>query len=260
MNNIFISIKSRFLNFKRFHFNWFPEGRTIIRLKNLHQDKRCFIIGNGPSLRAEDLTRIHNAGDISFACNRIFHIFPETPWRPTYYISQDPPILSSCVNEVSRIEAKNKFIPIELKWYNDIDVKDATYFHIETTDGEDPSKVRFSEDISKYISNSRTVVYTAIQIAVYMGIKEIYFIGVDHHFHTSRNAKGEVIVDPTAKDYFSSAYNQDKEKLVIPCTDESTMTFIAAKNYAESHGIKIYNATRGGKLEVFERKDFDSLF
>ena len=33
-----------------------------------------------------------------------------------------------------------------------------------------------------------------------------------------------------------------------------------AKQYADAHGIKIYNATRGGKLEVFPRVDFDSLF
>ena len=35
--------------------------------------------------------------------------------------------------------------------------------------------------------------------------------------------------------------------------------FQSAKLYAENHGIKIYNATRGGKLEIFERADFDLL-
>ena len=45
-------------------------------------------------------------------------------------------------------------------------------------------------------------------MAVYMGIREIYLIGVDHHFHTSMNAKGEIIVDPTAKDYFADKYWQ----------------------------------------------------
>lgn len=41
-----------------------------------------------------------------------------------------------------------------------------------------------------------------MQLAVYMGITEIYLIGTDHHFHTSMNAKGEIIIDPKAKDYF----------------------------------------------------------
>jgi len=33
-----------------------------------------------------------------------------------------------------------------------------------------------------------------------------------------------------------------------------------ARKYADSHGIVIKNAGRGGKLENFERVDFDSLF
>ena len=31
------------------------------------------------------------------------------------------------------------------------------------------------------------------------------------------------------------------------------------KEYAEQRGIKIYNATRGGYLEVFERVNLDDL-
>ena len=41
---------------------------------------------------------------------------------------------------------------------------------------------------------------------------------------------------------------------------ENLLAYQAAREYADRHGIKIYNATRGGKLEVFERVDFDSLF
>ena len=33
-----------------------------------------------------------------------------------------------------------------------------------------------------------------------------------------------------------------------------------ARKYADSNGIKIYNATRGGCLEAFQRVNFDSLF
>lgn len=38
-----------------------------------------------------------------------------------------------------------------------------------------------------------------------------------------------------------------------------TCAYNSAKRYAEEHNIQIYNATRGGKLEVFERKHFDSI-
>ena len=62
-------------------------GKKLKQFKNTHKGETCFIIGNGPSLKVGDLTRIHELGIPSFAFNRIFCIFDETPWRPTYYIS-----------------------------------------------------------------------------------------------------------------------------------------------------------------------------
>ena len=35
--------------------------------------------------------------------------------------------------------------------------------------------------------------------------------------------------------------------------------YIATKKFALSNGVQIFNATRGGKLEVFDRVDFDTL-
>lgn len=256
--NPIASIIARYRNYKIRHFGRFPEGRELQKLKDIHKGRRCFIIGNGPSLTAEDLTRIHENGDISFAFNRIYNIFSQTKWRPTYYISQDEKMLAGCADEVSKIDAQAKFLPIEMSWYYGIKIPGVTPFHVINREiGELPD---FSEDISREIVNSKTVAYTAIQIAVYMGIREIYLIGTDHHFHISMNDKGEIIVDPTAKDYFCDNYNADKDNLYIPNTDKSTLTFVAAKRYADAHDIKIYNATRGGKLEVFERRNFADLF
>ena len=38
------------------------------------------------------------------------------------------------------------------------------------------------------------------------------------------------------------------------------VAFEFAEEYSKEHGFRIYNATRGGALEAFERVDFDSLF
>lgn len=251
------SLKARFREYKRKHLESFREGRELAKLKDIHKGQRCFIIGNGPSLTPEDLDRLKESGEITFAFNRIFHIFDKTDWRPTYYISQDEKMLAGSQTEVNDIVAKKKFIPIELLWYNEIKINDATPFHVENP--SDEKHPVFSENIPHSIGNSKTVVFSAMQLAVYMGIKEIYLIGVDHHFHTSINEKGEVVVDPTAKDYFADSYNADKENLYIPNTDLSTWTFVAARDYAKIHGINIYNATRGGKLEVFPRVNFDEI-
>lgn len=235
-------------------------GKTIAQYKNAFSGRRCFFIGNGPSLRAEDLTRLHESGEITFAFNRIYNIFDQTPWRPTFYISQDEKMLGGCADIVNGLEFREKFIPIQLHWWHDIHIKDGLYFNIAGQREGDPLGFAFSDDIAKCIYNSSTGMYTAAQIAAYMGFTEIYFIGVDHHFHISQNNKGEVIVDNSAKDYFTDKYNEDKATLYIPNTEKSTLTYIAMKNHCDARNIQVFNATRGGKLEVFPRVDFESLF
>ena len=87
-----------------------------------------------------------------------------------------------------------------------------------------------------------------------MGLKKIYIIGADSEF---KNNAGE-----DEGSHFIKGYN-DVNKKTKPYTIDPKTFFVgykAAKYYADRHGIKIYNATRGGKLEVFERVDFDSLF
>ena len=52
-----------------------------LKNKNLHKGKRGFIIGNGPSLKINDLDMPKN--DISIASNKIYLAFNQTKWRPT---------------------------------------------------------------------------------------------------------------------------------------------------------------------------------
>ena len=254
---LFSALLARFNNYKAKHYNCF-EGRKLRQYEKCYSGGRCFIIGNGPSLSADDLTILHESKEITFAFNRIFQIFPQTPWRPTYFISQDNLSLSTSGKEMGLIPAKAKFIPIESHWYDGVNIDGATYFHLLPNREDDYGL--FSDDISTCVYNSTTVAFTAIQFAVYMGFKEIYLLGVDHHFHTTRDRTGKIYVDETAKDYFADDYNKLRQGEWLPNVDASTMAFETARKYADEHGIKIYNATRGGKLEVFERVDFDLLF
>ena len=252
------SFLSRYRQFLLTHYYLTAGGKLIARYCNLNKGQRCFIIGNGPSLQPDDLTKLHLYREITFAFNRIFQIFPQTPWRPTYFISQDSLTLSTSSSEIECVSAKAKFIPIESHWYDGISIKGATYFHLTPNDNNNYGL--FSEDVSRKVYNSTTVAYTALQFAVYMGFKDIYLLGVDHHFRTTRDRTGKIHVDNTAKDYFADNYNILRGGRLLPNVDCSTMAFETALKYADAHGIKIYNATRGGKLEVFPRVVFDELF
>ncbi|MGG7620227.1 6-hydroxymethylpterin diphosphokinase MptE-like protein [Bacillus coreaensis] len=236
-------------------FSFSRNGKDIRTLKNIHLNKRCFIIGNGPSLTVEDLDKLKN--EITFAFNRIYYIFDKTDWRPTYYCSEDDKTIFKSKEEINNLKIENKFFPVNFPWDYKIHFKNAKYYIFKF--GDRNVEPKFSENIVKGIYWGNTVAYTAIQMAVYMGIKEIYLLGVDHNFSKMVNDKGEIVIDKTAKDYFTKEYNNDKEDLYIPNIEVSTRAFTAAKKYADKHNIKIFNATRGGKLEVFERVDFDKI-
>lgn len=235
-------------------------GRIISQYKEKYQGKRCFFIGNGPSLRAEDLTMLNKHKEITFAFNRIYTIFQETIWRPTFYISQDEKMLQGCIDIVDKLDLPVKFIPIQLHWHRNINIHDAIYFNMNWNQAENPDEFLFSDNAAHELYCALTGMYTAAQLAAYMGFDKIYFIGVDHHFRISQNNKGEIVVDNTVQDYFSVEYNTDKDDLYIPNTEKSTLTYIAMKKQCNQRGIKVFNATRGGKLEIFPRVDFDQLF
>lgn len=241
------------------HFEKNKYGKQIFSLKNKYKGKKCFFIGNGPSLKASDLDIIKKNDIPTFAFNRIYNIFDQTNWQPTFYISQDEKMLQGCADVVDKLDLQYKFIPIQLKWYFDINIHDAIYFNMIGQQCDNPEELKFSKDIPHGIFNAGTCMYTAAQLAIYMGFTEIYLIGVDHHFQISQNNKGEIIVDNSVKDYFTDKYNEDKNNLYIPNTEKSTLTYVAMKKNCDELGIKIYNATRGGKLEVFPRVSFDEI-
>ena len=88
------SLTARRQNYTIRYYSNSKFGKKLSQFRNIHSGKRCFLIGNGPSLRASDLDTLHRAGEITFAFNRIYNIFDQTEWRPTYYISQDEKMLA----------------------------------------------------------------------------------------------------------------------------------------------------------------------
>lgn len=254
------SIQVRFQRLSSTHFEFTRHGRKLAAMKDSHTGKRCFIIANGPSLRPEDLDLLHERKEITFGMNRIYKLFDQTKWRPTYYVCEDELIAQSQQAEINAIEAREKFIPIELKWYHDVDIKGARYFHLNYQQ-ENQYPFGFSTDIAHQLDCRGTVTCSCMQLAAYMGFSEIYLLGVDHNYQRTIDINGNVVEDPNAKDYFCEGYDADIKDVVVHDMGNNTRAYMDAKRYCDTTGRTIiYNATRGGKLEVFQRVDFDSLF
>lgn len=227
------------------------DKKQIKELKNIYKNQRCFIVGNGPSLKVDDLEKLHN--EVCFATHRIYEIYDNTSWRPTYYCAQDSALVNVSANEISKKIKSKKIIGLfPNRGYKKID--NAIYAKIKYEEFY-PELPKFSEDMEEGFYEGYTVSYMCLQMAMYMGFKEIYLLGIDHSYSVDLNPDGTV-KRKNIDDHFS------KNDIItaLPQTYKSTLAYKSAKKYAESHGIKIYNATRGGCLEVYERVNFDSLF
>lgn len=221
----------------------------IEKLKNSHKGQACVIVATGPSLKMEDLNTLAERQIITFGVNMIGYAYASTKWRPTYFVGEDRALMES--EYFSKIkpakESKYAFLADTGKtfWENE-QPPNILKFHLcdEWAFGRYP---KFSEDFSRKSYVGGTVVYTCIQLAVYMGFQKIYLLGVDFTGAKEHGSK-------------YSHFYAEKELTSVSYTDQVSLAYEKAKKYADEHGINIYNATRGGKLEAFERVGFDSLF
>ncbi len=87
---------------------YFGENSRLLKsFKDKHKNKRAFILGNGPSLKLEDIEKLDS--EITFAANKIYLLFNETKWRPTYYFVEDDLVFRQNYEEIKAVKNTTKF-------------------------------------------------------------------------------------------------------------------------------------------------------
>lgn len=226
--------------------------KKLSQYKNKYKNKKCVIVCNGPSLQMSDLEKLYDENICTFGCNLIFNIYSDTYWRPDFYVISEFGIYKTYYNEISKLRKVNKDMFVkgicETEFIKELD---GVNYYYEDCRRKYYGNAIFSDDITKGVYSGYTVAYDMIQIAAYIGFTEIYLIGADFSYNGDAAQKGNHVYDSKFKDKRKTA-----GMTYIDCSINSMKV---AKRYADSNGIKIYNATRGGKLEVFERKSFDEV-
>ena len=212
--------------------------------------KRCFIIGNGPSLVSEDLDVLAEHNEFCFGANMIHKIYPKTKWRPNYIGICD-------YFTMQKLDAilENNSCPMLLAdavslYSSPFQYENQILFHVMYNRDDFYRVIKFRTELSNGdIPSGFTVSYTLIQLAVYMGFDEIYLLGMDN----------SNLLKHFSDDYCSEVPIQQNvgEELHLKVFKNA---FKRAKVASVEYGFKIYNATRGGYLEEFERVNFDELF
>ncbi len=249
---------------------WETSFQRIQRFHNMYQGQRCFVIGNGPSLSIKDLEKLEN--EVTFACNSIYAIYESTQWRPTYYCAWDGGFCESAMGSKEDIAhllsncsaAFTSASAAKIPFRDDADLEKLFFVKWRRETDRETGLSLFSSDCSKCCYYSGTVSYFMLQLAVYMGFREIYLLGIDMSFTFERDKDGNF--DDSSSYMAEMRQERNKQKYQAGYDANANMTeleqkgcYMSARQYAETHGIKIYNATRGGKLELFERVELDKI-
>lgn len=235
-------------------------NERLLALKDRHVGRRAFVIGNGPSLRVEDLDRLK--GEITFASNKIFLAFDQTDWRPAY--------INMCDEVVAR-NNKQKLMALPLaKIFADSVRKymwedpEAIFVNVKASKDDQSDLVGWDLVRGTYAGHS--VVNLSLKIAWYMGIREVYAIGCDHNFTVPDSKTGEkimhteVLVSQGERNHFHPDYRPVGETWTVPELDVMAEEFAYAGEVYRRTGGFVKNASRFSKLEVWEKVEFDSLF
>ena len=226
---------------------------AIEKYRNIHQGNRCFIIGTGPSLALSDIELIRN--EITVGMNSIVKLFDKTSWRPTYYFIQD-------------IFAYDALAPLE-KWFKGSETK-LFLGQLCNTRQEDQKYQRFihrpyhdswqrlfngppfSEQCERYVYDGRTIAYTAMQFAAFMGIEEIYLLGVDCNYQKRKDNH----MSGLSLSHDNAAFIADSHDVQL---NAMLLTYAKAEAWSREHGFRIFNASRGGNLDIFERVKLEDI-
>jgi hypothetical protein len=232
------------------------DGRASLRalkgLQDQYRGKRCFILGNGPSLRQTDLSKLRS--EYTFGLNRIYLLFPEMGFPTTWLISVNRLVLEQCAAEILALPT-TKFFPWSFRKELPRQLPEDTHFFL-TASGRRP----FTTDPRVPLWQGATVTYLAMQLAYIMGFEKVILIGVDHSFTTTGPANAEVTSQGEDPNHFSPEYFGKGFRWQLPDLEASEYAYKVAREAFISDGREIVDATIGGKLTVFPKVDYSSLF
>jgi glycosyltransferase involved in cell wall biosynthesis len=241
-----------------------PNGATGVEmLKDAHKGRRCFIIGNGPSLNKINFNLLKN--EVTIGCNGIFYKTEETEFFPNFYTVEDNEFIAANRHAINEYARSIRVIPI-CYWQFITNKKNTYWFEINMEFYAQDSPYycipRFSRDFAYCAYAGQTITYINMQLAFWLGCSEVYLIGMDHHYIIPDDAviNGSCILsEKDDANHFHPNYFKGKI-WHDPKLDRVETNFRLAREIFEAEGRVIRNATVGGRLEIFDRVSFDSLF
>jgi hypothetical protein len=230
---------------------WRQESiKKLYRLKDSHKGERCFIIGNGPSLKNTDLQKIRN--EFTIGMNRFYMAFSELGFSTSCLLTVNDLVIEQCAQDLRALS-----IPTFVSWRGRKWVEPAPNLHYLYTSYDLPG---FSGNAAGRLWEGATVTFVAMQLAYYLGFRQVILIGVDHNFTTKGTPNTTITSTGDDPNHFHPGYFGQGFRWQLPDLETSEIGYAMAREAYVRDGREILDATVGGKLTIFPKVDYESLF
>lgn len=267
-------IKLRMFNFAILPYQYpklkkeIPEIRQCImnnkKYKDVYKGKRCFVLGNGPSLRQENLALLHD--EYVFTVNQAFRLEQFQELHSNFHFWADSIFFNLDMNKKEDLEL---FEVMKNVSHNNSEIK--CFFPIQQKPFIDNNRLNEYIDVNYYYSCMRmydgfkkefdysrptiafsTVVQWCISMAIYMGFSEIYLLGCD--CTSIRSTVNSILQQNNANDYGYAITQNEKNRLEktvgkINLEDSMQSCLIQLQdyrrlyNYCTKRNIKLVNCS-----------------
>jgi hypothetical protein len=228
--------------------------RRLGKLKDIHKGKRAFVIANGPSLKYTDMSKLRN--EFTFGMNRIYLMFPELGFSTTFLTVVNDLVIEQTANDLATLS-----LPKFIAW------RSRRHFPKSLSGNQLPTFLytsytgpHFSTDVRGRVWEGATVTNVTLQLAFHMGFQQVILIGADHNYTATGKPNTTVISQGDDPNHFSPAYFGKGFRWQLPDLQTSEVGYAMVREAYRKAGREVLDATIGGKLTIFPKVDYDSLF
>jgi hypothetical protein len=184
-------------------------------------------------------------------------MFPELGFPTSCLVSINDLVIEQCAAEMISLEIPRFFAWHSHHHFLQFSPQKETLPNFLYTTFTGPG---FTKDVRGRVWEGATVTNVALQLAFHMGFQEVILLGVDHNFATQGPANTTVTSTGDDPNHFSPAYFGKGFRWQLPDLETSEIGYLMARQAYESAGRQVIDATVGGKLTIFPKTEYESLF
>lgn len=232
---------------------------VLEKFENLHKGKRAFLVAGGPSLKDTDITLLDD--EIVFSVSLTYK---KEDLKTNYHFIGDFNIAKQFFEEIERIKCDGLFVS------NGI-YSICILNHPRLYSFLGHSKKEFCKNPYNGVHGGGTSTFVAMQFAYFMGIQELYVVGLDHYLtldkqleqveKTGVRKNKHDLVETVGEDvnHFTKDYYPKGVKWFVPQVKRMAESYSLARKAFEEDGRRVYNASlvTGLSEEILPRIEYD---